>query len=411
MIQKKMAIPAAFILTLGTAAGALPAGSAHARGAQANYSGTVAITDWQFPVATGIGGNTTASVADAELASALYDSPLGVDAKGNFFPDLVTAVPSTANGGIKTVGGNEVITLHLKPNLKWSDGQPITHDDLYAPLLLDLAPEVNQTDPYARINSVTFPGNDMVITYDGLYAPALSYGIPGLPNATTPVPIHYFESKYGGKFPSSLLGGYSHAKLTAYFASSYKGSSFQKLINTWLGDSYISPKDVFDGPYKIGEWTQDQRVTLVPNTYYTALPADPKHPRLAKIQFVEVSTSESALATALQASSTYGSIDKAEDFQLTDLAALYKSKYQVLLPAALGYEHLELNQAAPGNPALRDIRVRQALLYAINKQAYIQAEFPAVKDWKSVALTSPLPGVSPWSNNSKIGRASCRERV
>src|SRR5581483_11164329 len=116
---------------------------------------------------------------------------------------------------------------------------------------------------------------------------------------------------------------------------------------------------------------------------YSALPADPKHPRLAKIQFVEVSTNPPALVQALTAASTYNSIDKAEDFALTDLATLYKSKYQVIVPQALQYEHLELNQGAPGNPALRDVRVRQALALSIDKQAYITAEFPALKDWRS----------------------------
>ena len=243
----------------------------------------------------------------------------------------------------------------------------------------------------------------MVITYTGLYAPALSYGQPGLPSNTSPVPVHYFQTKYGGTFPADLLSNYTFAGVSAYFSSSaYKGSSFQKLINAWLNDSYISPKDVFNGAFMLSEWTQDQRITLVPNPYYTNLAPDASHPRLAKLQFLAVSDSEAALTQALQASDTYNSLDKAEDFQLTDLASLYKSKYNITLPAALSYEHLEINQAAPGNPALKDVRVRQAVYYAINKQAYLTAEFPALKDWKSIALTSPLPSVSPWSINSQL---------
>lgn len=391
------------LVLLGTVATTLPVSSAHAAAAKASYAGTVAITDWQFPAETNMGGNQAASVADFEVVGALADSYLGLNSKGNFYADMVTQVPSTANGGIKEVSGNEVVTYNLRPNMKWSDGQAITHADMVAPLLLDLAPEVNQVDPYARIKSIVFTGDNMAITYSGLYAPALSYGQPGLPNVTTPVPVHYFQAKYGGTFPSDLLSNYTYAAVSAYFSgSSYKGSSFQKLINAWLSDSYISPKDVFNGPYMLGDWTSGQRITLVPNPNYNILPADPNHPRVAKIQFVEVSSSEAALTQALQASDTYNSLDKAEDFQLTDLASLYKSKYNVTLSPALSYEHLEINEAAPGNPALKDVRVRQAIYYAINKQAYLNAEFPAVKDWKQIALTSPLPAVSPWSINGQL---------
>ncbi|HWE61485.1 MAG TPA: hypothetical protein VHB98_07225, partial [Chloroflexota bacterium] len=126
MLRRKLAIPAAAIVLLGTAAGfGGQTTPTHAQVTQASYSGSAAITDYQFPVASGMGGNTTASVADAEVAGAMIDSLVGLDAKGNFFPDLVTQVPTTSNGGIKVVAGNEVVTYHVKPGLKWSDGQPI----------------------------------------------------------------------------------------------------------------------------------------------------------------------------------------------------------------------------------------------------------------------------------------------
>ena len=127
MLHRRLAVTATALVLLGTVATTLPVSSAHAQATKASYSGTIAITDWQFPAQTNMGGNQASSVADAELIGALSDSYLGTDAKGNFFPQMVTEVPSTANGGIKVVSGNEVVTFHLKPNMKWSDGQTITH--------------------------------------------------------------------------------------------------------------------------------------------------------------------------------------------------------------------------------------------------------------------------------------------
>jgi len=397
MHRKLLAIPAAAILILsGTAGMGRVGGTAHAQGTRDSSSGTIAITDYQFPDSLILGGAYSNGVADAEIGGALFDSPIGLDQSGNFFADLATVVPTTKNGGIKVVNGHEILTVHLKPNLKWSDGSANTGSDYILSLLMDFAPEYNQTNGIDAIQTVTFSGNDMIITYKSLYAPALSYGIPAL------LPTTYLEKKYGITVDPSLLQSYDASKVAAMFAaSSYKGSNLQKFVVKWAADTYNSPSDVTNGPYKLAEWTPDQRITLVPNTDYTALPPDPKHPIPAKIQFVVVSENPNTLVQDLGSSATYNSIDKAEDFGLTDVPTLSRSKYQIVVPQALTYEHLELNQA---NPALANVQVRQALYYGISKLAYLRALYPGLRssDYTTVALQSPLPSVSPWSNNASL---------
>lgn len=44
------------------------------------------------------------------------------DPKGNAIPELVTVIPTTANGGISADG--RTITWHLRHGVKWSDGAP-----------------------------------------------------------------------------------------------------------------------------------------------------------------------------------------------------------------------------------------------------------------------------------------------
>lgn len=397
MLHKRLAVPTAALIAFSGALGYTQrATPAHARAASDNYSGSIAITDYQFPDSLNLGGAFSNGVADVEVSGAMLDTLFGYDQNGNFFPDLATAVPSTKNGGIKTVGGNEVVTWHLKPGQKWSDGSPITPNDYILNLVFDFAPEYNATLGVDKINTVTFSGNDMIVTYKGLYAPAIAYGTPA------PYPLEYFEKKYGITIDSNLTTSYDAAKLAAlYKSASYKGSTLQKFVNKWVGDTYTSPKDVFNGPYKLQEWTPDQRITLVPNTFYSALPADKSHPRPAKIQFVVVSENPNTLVQDLSSSGTYASLDKAEDFGLTDIPALKRSKYQIIVPDALLFEHLELNLK---NAALKDVRVRQALYYGLDKIRYLQAEFPGLDaaTYNKIALTSPLPSVSPWSNNSKL---------
>ena len=50
------------------------------------------------------------------------------DAQNNLVPELATEVPSAANGGVSADG--LTITWHLKPDLKWSDGEPLTSADV-----------------------------------------------------------------------------------------------------------------------------------------------------------------------------------------------------------------------------------------------------------------------------------------
>ena len=53
---------------------------------------------------------------------------LGVDLDGNWFPALAAEIPTVENGGVSADG--KTITWRLRPGLKWSDGTPLTSDDV-----------------------------------------------------------------------------------------------------------------------------------------------------------------------------------------------------------------------------------------------------------------------------------------
>ena len=69
---------------------------------------------------------TFADLVDAAIwASLVYTND-----QFGLSPGLLTEVPSTSNGGIAVTGSTETFNLHLRPNLKWSDGQPLTSADV-----------------------------------------------------------------------------------------------------------------------------------------------------------------------------------------------------------------------------------------------------------------------------------------
>ena len=49
------------------------------------------------------------------------------DAQNQPYPELLTSVPTQANGGISKDG--DTITWHLRKGVRWSDGAPFTADD------------------------------------------------------------------------------------------------------------------------------------------------------------------------------------------------------------------------------------------------------------------------------------------
>jgi peptide/nickel transport system substrate-binding protein len=58
----------------------------------------------------------------------VFDTLWGVDETGNYFPNLAREVPSVANGGISDDG--LIWTIHLRDDVKWHDGQPFTAEDV-----------------------------------------------------------------------------------------------------------------------------------------------------------------------------------------------------------------------------------------------------------------------------------------
>ncbi len=361
------------VLRLGTAlvlAGATLGSVPHAAGATSGQhghaapTGTITITDWQFPDGCGPGA---ASAANQEICGAMQDSMVSLAPNLTYFPDLATDIPSIKNGDARVVGGNLVVDWTFKPHQRFSDGSPEGARDFVFSVNLDLALGnafgIDQIQRMKILNPTT-----VEVTYKGLYAPYAAYGNP----QPTIYPQAYFIKKYGSTDIKAIAAKFGN-------------------------DVYNQPTDVFNGPFKIGSYTPNQSVVLVPNPYYTALPPAAGHPLPAQIVFKNVATNESGLVAQLN--SPNSGVDKAEDFQAADLPGLANAKgYKVSNVPSLFVEHLELNQAGP----LKDVRLRQALQDAVDKRALYHALFPAVPQTQidSALLTSVLPNSSPFLDPS-----------
>ncbi len=66
--------------------------------------------------------------ATTDLAQFLFSGLIRFDDRGDPIPDAAEAVPTRENGGISRDG--KTITYRLRPGLRFSDGQPLTADDV-----------------------------------------------------------------------------------------------------------------------------------------------------------------------------------------------------------------------------------------------------------------------------------------
>ncbi len=92
--------------------------------------GTVVLSDSQFPDL--LNGYYTSSAESWEAIYPAFDGLWRVANDFKFYPDLTKDVPTTTNGGVVLTGSGMDVKVNLKDGMKWSDGQPITCDDLIA---------------------------------------------------------------------------------------------------------------------------------------------------------------------------------------------------------------------------------------------------------------------------------------
>jgi peptide/nickel transport system substrate-binding protein len=117
------------------------------------------------------------------------------------------------------------------------------------------------------------------------------------------------------------------------------------------------------GPFVLESWKRGDRVTLAPNKDYWGDKA-----KISKLVFVAIDEPK-ARATALQ----NGEIDGFDLVGPADVQPLKDAGFQVVNRQPFNILYLGMNQAVK---PLDNIKVRQAIAYAIDKEAVIKASMP-----------------------------------
>jgi peptide/nickel transport system substrate-binding protein len=332
--------------------------------------GKVIISDHQ--VANQLNPYYSNAFVNTEVFTSAMRSLLTTSSDGHWKPDLA-AGPITFKDNVKPDTSGKGFTVHakLKPNLKWSDGQPLTMNDFKYTWTWanDAATAVTSKLGWDEIDKidVSADGIEADFHFKEPYA-----GWLGTVGGNWPLPEHYMKT-----IP---------AKDAA--AKSYP-------VSADLGKAPVS------GPFKYVTATPDT-IELARNDNW----AGGDHPAyLDTVTYKFFPENPEGMIAAFLA----GEIDVTQNLLQADYDAIKgvdPAKGKAILEAAWEYEHFDMNQAGlgqgKGHPALQDIVLRKAIAQAIDKKAMYETVFPGAPYPDNNPCTNATP-----SNYWRLPDAKC----
>jgi peptide/nickel transport system substrate-binding protein len=150
----------------------------------ATTDGKVVLAEWRYPDT--LVPYFARAETDFEVTGSMFNGLLAVTPDLRYAPDLATNVPTVENGGVVLQGAGMGVTFLLKPNMQWSDGQPIACADVEATWKWNLDPAnsglVGGTAGWEDISGIDGgTGTTCVIHYSKVYEGYLGLISPVLP--------------------------------------------------------------------------------------------------------------------------------------------------------------------------------------------------------------------------------------
>ena len=251
---------------------------------------------------------------------------------------LCTELPSLENGRAKreqTADGKSgiAVTYTIQPEATWGDGTPITTQDVMFTWQLGRDPQVG-------------------ISAQEMYRRILAIDVHDDKTFTLHIDRVTFE--YAGINDFRILPAHLEQDIFAAHPAEYRNRTLYKTNPTHPG--------LYFGPYRIVDVSRGSHIVLERNPSWWGTAA---HFKRVVVKVIENTA-------ALEANLLSGEVDMiAGELGLTlDQALAFEKRhgqrFNVIYKPGLVYEHLDLQLQ---NPILQDRRVRQALIYGIDRAA------------------------------------------
>src|SRR5579875_1700609 len=291
---------------------------------------------WYFPIENG--SNDT--VANAMLSQQLYPGLFTINNQDaiDFRNGFATKITYNPTG--------TVYTIYLKKNWKWSDGTPVTAQDVVWDYSLIKATDAsNAPAPWPNYNNGNggVPKDVKSVVAVGKYTVQVTLNKPvnqqwfiynGI-GQLQPLPEHAWN-----KYPNDMT------KEITYLGKVATDPTFFKVV---------------DGPFKLQSAVSNRSWTLVPNPMY----AGHKSP-LSNLVFEYEASNDAEFAALKTGAVNLGYLDLSQygsERALTSMGDTIEPGY------SLGYNFVNVNflKGSPLYSAMRDLKVRQALEMGIDQ--------------------------------------------
>jgi len=287
-------------------------------------------------------------------------------------PSLVAEIPSLDNGGISEDG--KTITLMLRDDIVWSDGTPITSADFkftYDMTMAD-ANTVSSRSPMDLVVSLETPDErTVVITFAEPYAPWLARLFAGQGGQTL-IPEHVLKPVFDA----------------------------EGTIDT---AEWNKAPTVGCGPFVFEEWESGGFARFVANDNYWL-----GRPKIDELFFRFVPDSASQVAALVTGDGDVGTF-----FDYSEVPELEAAGVKIINSFSGYNEGIYFNQhPEKGNPALKDVRVRQAIALAFNREKLVQDLLlgltgVAATDWDNSPWVEP--SITPWPYDPEKAKSLLKE--
>jgi peptide/nickel transport system substrate-binding protein len=265
---------------------------------------------------------------------------------------------------------DSVITIVLKP-WKWSDGVPITSRDFTFVYNL-LKANYNDWEAYdpglfpADVTKVVTPDTStVVIDLSRSYNP--SFYTDDVLDEVPLLPQHAWDK-------TSLTGKVGNYDETTAGADAVW--NFLQKQGSDMATFDTNPMwQVVDGPWKLAQFQSDGYYVWVPNSNYSG----PDKPALSKAIFVPFTTDAATMDTLRSGTSLTVAPLPLND--VAQIGALQREGYAVASVPTPGVAEIVPNLYNPANgPLLRQLYIRQAMEYLINRQQIASDAFHGYAD-------------------------------
>ncbi|MFD6507634.1 ABC transporter substrate-binding protein [Bacillus sp. NPDC060175] len=279
---------------------------------------------------------------DGNVTSVIFASLVSTDKQGKPTPELAEKWDVSSD--------QLTYTFHLRKDLKFSDGSPLTADDVAFTLTL--------------LHDKAYEGemdiSQYVVKGGKEYKEGKATSIEGI-QVVDPQTIKVTTEKVNSQ-TLTALGGPVLSK--AYYGKDYK----QNTSLDYLKELYGKP--IAAGPYKFEKYIPGQEVRFVANENYYA--GKPKIPNF----IYKITAGDTKLQLFQTGEVDYTGLGTGDEV-LEQAKGLQFANIQIETAASFSYIYMNNNK-----PYLKDKKVRQALIYGLDRKKYVDT---ALKGYGTVA--------------------------